>query len=89
MRFRRRFDVVISTSNPRRNDEDFDVDFDVDSTRFRCCHFDVESASKSSSFRRGFGEKSMRFRRRSDVVISTSNPRRNDEDFDKDSARNQ
>jgi hypothetical protein len=30
----------------------------------------------------------MRFRRRFDVVISTSNPHRNDEDIDKDSARN-
>ena len=80
---RRRFDVVISISNPRRNDEDFDADFDADSTRirreidevstsFRRCHFDVESASKWQGFRRGFGEKSTRFRRGFDVeIVST------------------
>ena len=85
---RRWFDVVILISNPRWNDKDFNVDFNVDSTRFRCCHFDVESASKSLSFRRGFGEKSMRFWRHFDVVISTSNLHQNNEDFDEVSARN-
>ena len=55
---------------------------------FRRYHFDVKSALKRRGFRRGFGKKSIRFRRRFDVIISTSNPRRNDEDFDEDSARN-
>ena len=63
----------------------FDV---VISTSFRRCHFDVESASIRRGFRRGFGKKSMRFRHRFDVVISTSNLCRNDKDFDEDSARN-
>src|SRR6266542_1437611 len=92
MRIRRGFDVIDPTSNPRRNDKDFDVEsirilqgFDEDSTLSIRRRILVKTIRISMSIRRRTYKDSTRIRRVFDVIDSTSNPHRNDKDFNIDS----